>query len=239
MSFVHPLTKEKEYSVLFIGNSYTFFHDMPMSIFLPMIESAGYRIRVHSVTKGGYTLKKFANPEDEHGARVLAALEGAGQKAYDFVILQEQSVLPAADRQAEFFEGVRALSARIRALGASPVLYATWGRKTGNSILEQYGWTNAVMTQRLADAYGAIGGELDIPVAYAGLAFYDVYTNHPHIDLYDPDYTHPSYAGSFLVALTLFAKIFGVDPTTLDYVGELSTEDADILKLAASRAVFA
>ncbi|MBQ9797311.1 MAG: hypothetical protein IJW50_06270 [Clostridia bacterium] len=237
MSTMQPFDTKKEYSVLFIGNSYTFFHDMPKAIFEPLAQAAGVRVKVTAITKGGYTLKKFSNAQDEHGARVFAALEGAGKGAWDVVILQEQSVLPAAERQEEFFSAVRDLTARIRALGAQPALYATWGRKTGNETLAQYGWTNAEMTQRLADAYGRIGAELDVPVAHVGLAFYDVYQNHPEIELYDPDKTHPSYAGSYLAALTMLARIFGVDPTAVPYDGALPCEVAEVLKAAALRAV--
>ena len=237
MSILQPLDQKKDYSILFIGNSYTFFHDMPKAIFEPLAQAAGYRVKVSAVTKGGYTLKKYSDPQDEHGARVRAALEGAGKGAWDMVILQEQSVLPAAEKQEDFFTAVRELTARIRALGASPALFATWGRKTGHELLAQYGWTNAEMTQRLADSYGTIGAELNVPVAHVGLAFYDVYQNHPEIELYDPDHTHPSYAGSYLAALTLLARLFGVDPTTVPYDGALVHGDAEVLKHAAFRAV--
>jgi len=97
--------------------------------------------------------------------------------------------------------------------------------------------TNETMTWHMAASYSAIGEELDIPVAFVGLAFYDIYTN-TEIEIYDDDLYHPIYTGSYLAAATLFAKIFNVDPTNTDYVGDLSDSTAGTLREAAKRAVF-
>ncbi len=227
---------KKSYSVLFIGNSYTYYNDMPTEIFGKFAQSAGYDVDVTAITNGGYRLYQFADPSDKYGARVEAEL--SGDQKYDYVILQEQSILPASEDCADFYEAVRALAARVRKAGATPVLYATWGRKEGNPNLEKYGWTNENMTWKIAAAYQAIGDELDISVAYAGLAFYDVNAGSNDIELYDPDRSHPSYSGSYLAAATLFAKIFDEDPTVVPFVGNLSEADANVLCTAAKNAVF-
>ena len=38
----------RQYSVLFIGNSMTYFHDMPAAIFEPMAKAAGYDVAPNS-----------------------------------------------------------------------------------------------------------------------------------------------------------------------------------------------
>lgn len=232
-----PVLKDDDtYNLLFIGNSYTYYNQMPESIFAQIAESAGYHVDVTRITKGGESLTNHANPTTETGAKIEAALTGS--KKYDYVILQEQSSRPAKDAdRVLFYDAVRNLSERIRAAGAEPILYETWGRKTGHSVLEENGWTNETMTWRLAAAYRAIGAELDIEVAYAGLAMFDVYTQGG-IELYDSDKTHPSYAGSYLAAMTIFAQIFRVDPTTVAYNGALDAAVAQVLKQAAKDAVF-
>ena len=227
---------KKVYSILFIGNSYTYYEDMPTAIFQKIADAAGIEVKVTSVTKGAHTLAKMADPADVYGAQVQRALTGG--EPYDYVILQEQSLRPALESVGEFYQAVRNLAARIRDIGAKPILYATWGRKTGNAKLTENGWTNESMTWKLAAAYDAIGTELNIPVAHAGLAFYDVYTSAPAVELYSADGSHPSYAGSFLAANTILAKIFQIDPITVEYSGSLSAENAEILRSAASRAVF-
>ena len=227
---------EKTTYILFIGNSYTYYNDMRTSLFKNIAESAGINVDVSAITKGGYRLSQHANPEDEYGKKVEEAL--TGDKKYDYVILQEQSLLPAYDNPPAFYDAVRNLSNRIKKNGATPILYSTWGRKSGHTALESNGWTNESMTWRLAASYQAIGDELDITVAHAGLAFYDVYTNNTDIELYNSDLTHPSCAGSFLAAATLFAKIFNFDVTQLNYTAGFSSDDAKIIYNAAKKAAF-
>lgn len=228
------LDKSKKYNFLFIGNSYTHYNDMPEQIFVKILKAAGYDATVTRITKGGWYLIDSAKSTDEVGAKVDSAFK---LRDYDFVVLQEQSTCPAAT-PAKFYTGVRNLAEKVRADGATPVLYGTWGRKEGHSVLANNGWTNESMTWMISAAYEAIGAELGIDVAYAGLAFYDVYTNNKNINLYDEDLTHPNATGSYLAAMTIFAKITGVDPTTVDYNANLTDEAAAVLKEAARKAVF-
>lgn len=229
------LDKAKEYNILFIGNSYTHYNDMPEEIFAPIARAAGYTVNVKRITKGGWYLIDSAKAADEVGAKVEAELKA---KKYDFVILQEQSTCPALE-PGKFYDGVRNLLAKIKENGATPILYGTWGRKTGHEVLTENKWTHESMTWKITAAYEAIGKELGIEVAYAGLAFHDVYTNNSSkVDIYHTDLTHPSYSGSYLAAMTIFAKITGIDPTTVSYKGTLSDEVSSILKEAARKAVF-
>ena len=96
------------------------------------------------------------------------------------------------------------------------------------------------MTWKVAKGYKTVGETFGIPVAYAGLAFYDIYTGDSGIDLYysETDGSHPSYAGSYLAAMTIFAKMYNEDPTAIAYDGKLSSADAAILREAARKAVF-
>lgn len=226
---------QNTYSVLFIGNSYTFYNDMPTAIFEKLAAGAGFEIKTTAITKGGYQLYRYADPTDEYGAKVAAALTEAGK--YDFVILQEQSVRPAGENAADFYAAVRSLAASIRQVGAKPVLYATWGREPGSPTLEKHGWTSEEMTWRLAAAYEAIGQELRIPVAHVGLAFRDVLDKEAGIGLYNPDQSHPSFAGSYLAAATLLGRMLNLDPTGITYAGELTNAEAAILRRAASKVI--
>lgn len=60
-------------NILFIGNSYTYFNDMPATL-EALAQAAGQDAKVFSVTKGGYTLASLASDDNEHGARVSAML---------------------------------------------------------------------------------------------------------------------------------------------------------------------
>ena len=220
---------DKKYRILFIGNSYTYFNEMPTELFSVIAKEAGYSVEVESVVKGGWTLEKHSDPESETGSVVSSLLSG---DAYDYVILQEQSLRPALN-SASFYSAVRTLVSRIRDTGARPLLYSTWGRKAGSPKLTEHGLTNESMTYSLARAYRDIGRELDTVVAYVGLAFYDV---GDKVELYNGDMSHPSREGSYLAALTLFLSVFG-DTEHLSDCG-ISPNTTTILKQAAKKAAF-
>lgn len=229
------LDNTKEYSILFIGNSYTYYNEMPEAIFAGIAEDAGYKFTVKSLTKGGWDLLRSGSADDELGALVDAELKAT---KYDYVVLQEQSTNPAIDR-GKFYDGARSVYEKVKENGATPVLYSTWGRKEGHHVLEDNGLTNETMTWKIAAAYEALASELAVDVAHVGLAFYDVYTEGAKgLDIYGEDLTHPSYKGSYLAALTIFAKITGVDPTTVEFRGDCPTAVAKMLREAARKAVF-
>ena len=53
--------------ILFIGNSYTYFHDMPTEIFAPLAREDGEPVLVSSVTRGGVQLLQFTDPDGDLG----------------------------------------------------------------------------------------------------------------------------------------------------------------------------
>ena len=227
--------ESKTVRILFVGNSYT--NIMVPDLFEEFAIAAGYDVEIFSVVKNSWSLTQFADPQDTGGGRLENMLSGKNQ--FDYVVLQEKSIRPALDEELSlFYSAVRNLTARIEAKGAQTILYSTWGRKTGSTALTDNNLTNESMTWKVAASYQAIGKELGLPVAYVGLAFYDVYTNQSKIDVYDPDKTHPSYAGNYLSAATLFATIFQVDPTTVPFIGKLTEAEATYLREAARKAVF-
>lgn len=226
-----------EHTVLFIGNSYTYYNDSP-TIFEMIANGQGYSPVVKSVTKAAYYLRQFANPTDEYGKKVYAELDPDGSTAYDVVFLQEQTTNPALS-PANFYTNVRILDRMIKEKGATTVLYQTWGRKTGNSVLTDNGWTNETMAYKIAASYEAIAEEIGAALSPAGSAFYDVYTNHPEIELYNADGSHPSLAGSYLAALCHYATVYGKSPIGVSFVPNgIPAEQALILQTAAHNAVF-
>ena len=230
-----PLDKTKQYRILFIGNSYTHYNTMPENLFGPIAKAAGYNVIVEKIVKGSYTMESFADPADVMGSRVHEKLKS--NVKYDYVVIQEQSSRPISD-PALFYDGARALDALIKANGAQTVFYSTWGRKTGHSILSTMGWTNETMTWDLAAKYTAIADELDAKIAYAGLAFYDIYAGNKGVNIYNDDKSHPSLEGSYLAALTIFSTIFGETPVGISFRSTISEKNAAILQQAAYDAVY-
>jgi hypothetical protein len=189
--------------ILFIGNSYTFFHKMPEEIFAPMARAEGIDLDVTSVTRGGWYLRKFADPEGEEGKRLRAEIEGKG---YDCIILQEQSCNPVVDKE-DFLVAVRAMKALLSPHTAHFVLYSTWGRCQGSEKLSELGLSSAEMTDRLSAAYNEAGCDCGMTVAEVGLAFRAYGAENDVTALYDPDLSHPSQRGSEIAARVILDAV--------------------------------
>ena len=189
--------------ILFIGNSYTYFNDMPVAIFAPLAQEQGTPFAVTAVTRGGYYLSQFADPENEEGKRLRETV--AGEK-YDCVVLQDQSCHPIVNEE-RFLKSVGDLRALLDAQTERFVLYATWGRREGCPMLEELSLTSEEMTDRLAAAYDRAAGLHGMTVAHVGRAFASHRAAHPEDELYNPDLSHPSALGSRIAAETILGAV--------------------------------
>ena len=217
-------------NILFIGNSYTYFSDLP-SLFANLCRQNGHDVRVDSVTAGGRRLHECLtefyndlNTEDPLAKRISELLD---EVEYDVLILQEQSCLPYHNTEL-FLAGAVGLSSVIGAWRT--ILYATWGRMDGSEDLDYFGWTRESMTEGLHDAYCKAAELVHGEVSPVGLCFAACVDKHPDIDLYDPDKSHPSYAGSCVAALSHYKTVFGEMPSDLS---TLKLDDAVAAKLTA------
>ena len=206
-------------NVLFIGNSYTYYNDMPL-ILAALAKENGKELHVDAVTKGGRKLYANLMEGDEYLQQILAL---CAEKTYDVLFLQEQSYFPLIDAKG-FQGGVAGLKDLVGA--KRTILYATWGRKEGCPLLEEHGWTSSGMTHELYNA-DLLAAELcGAEISPVGLCFDLLTRERPGIELYNPDLSHPSYAGSCVAALAHYKKIFGTVPQ------KLSSPDLDLTTLS-------
>ena len=217
-------------NILFIGNSYTYFFDLP-SLFADLCRANGHDVRVDSVTAGGRELHECLDetheklhPTDGLAVRIAELL---GEVKYDVLILQEQSCLPYHNPEL-FFAGAVGLSTIIGAWRT--ILYATWGRMDGSEDLDYFGWTRLSMTKGLYDSYCHAAALVHGEVSPVGLCFAKAVETTPEIDLYDPDKSHPSYAGSCVAALCHYKTVFGEMPHDLSV---LKLDGEAVAKLTA------
>ena len=207
--------------VLFIGNSYTMVNDLP-SLFAKLACSGGYRVQTGMAAEGGWTLAQHVS-----AAETLGKLN---QQRWDFVVLQEQSQIPAspADRIQTMYPAVRQLVGQIRALKAQPILFMTWGHRDGwpEAGLPDY---NAMQSQ-LSAGYLGVARELSVPVAPVGAAWQEARTQAPALNLWMDDGTHPNSAGTYLAACIFYAALFRQSPAGLPYRADLPPETAQVLQ---------
>jgi hypothetical protein len=193
--------------VLFVGNSYTFYNDLPALVSRMAAASAragsGPTIEAASVTVGGATMRSLWDAGDA-SRRVMA-------ERWDAVVLQGQSVEPVLNA-AEF----RTYGARFGTLAetyrARPVYFATWPRRAGDALYAQ-GWsggTPEVFNTRLHTAYAQVAAQVMGTVAPVGNAWMAALRARPATPLYDADGSHPSPTGTWLAACVIYRALTGV-----------------------------
>ena len=173
--------------ILFLGNSFTFFHD------LPKIVSQMLLCEVKSHTRGGARLAEQLNPETEMGTKTLKALK---EEKWDYVVMQEQSFAPVGNFEA-FLRSVKALSTLIKENGATPVLYATWAYRENSEMLSDTGLSYTGMADALRNNYAKAALETGSLMADVGTLFT---RTRDIITPYEKDDYHPSEAGTVLAA---------------------------------------
>ena len=120
--------QDQVHRVLFVGNSYTYYHSMPQ-LFAAISEHAlpGDRIETKFLGGGGATLK-------QHWDVGLVA-DALKKSKWDYVVLQGQSMLGSEDltdpdSPKQFYKYAEMLDREIKANGAQTVFYLTWSRKS-------------------------------------------------------------------------------------------------------------
>jgi len=210
-----PQAPEPVARVLFVGNSYTYFNDLPAMV-SALAEAGGHRVETRMVAPGGWRLRDHFEKGEARGA--------LHEGRWDYVVLQEQSTLgtnlyldgvPRVGGDEVFRPWAEKWAAEIVAAGAKPVFYLTWARK--KTPADQAMLTSAVL--RVAEATHAM-------VAPVGPAWTLAREARPALELYYTDGSHPSPAGSYLAACTLYATLFHASPVGLP--GKVSGAPVDL-----------
>ena len=92
-------------SVYFIGNSATYYNDMP-EIFKRLSASVGIDVEYEATTRGGASFSDYLTPADKDGALIF---ENLGSKKFDFVFLQDQTK-QSVIKYADFYSGMKKFS---------------------------------------------------------------------------------------------------------------------------------
>jgi hypothetical protein len=218
-----PFTHAPCVRVLFLGNSYTYVNDLP-AVFRDLARAGGQNVETSMVANGGETLATHAASP--------ASVNAISGSRWQFVVLQEQSEIPSleADRQGQMYPAARVLVGIVRTAGATPILLQTWAHRDG---WPDYGLDYGAMQAAVNQGYGAIGAELGVAVAPAGQAWQTVVHQDPSVALWQDDGSHPSAAGTYLVACVLYTRIFGATPVGISATEGLSADLARTLQAAA------
>jgi PKD repeat protein len=216
-------------SVLFIGNSYVYTNDLPSTL-NQLATSLGNTASVSSKVNGGYTFQMHANDPQTYAA--------IHQQPWDVVVLQAQSQEPSfpfSQVTTNTLPYSTQLADSVKAANfCSNVMYfMTWGRQNGDPQWDSIN-TFDKMNSRLHDAYMRFADSVDAMVSPVGVVWKYVRDNHPSIQLYVADGSHPSPAGTYLAACTFYTGLFRNSPVGSTYLGGLDQATATILQEASA-----
>ena len=230
------LFSQIEKQALFIGNSYTYVNSLPELINQIAI-SKGNSLIYESHTPGGSTLMQHASNSNVQS--LLNATE------WDYVILQEQSQnpsFPPSQVASQVYPYAESLCEYIREANpcTDPVFFMTWGRENGDSQnCAAYPpiCTYEGMQDRLTESYTEMAQNNESLLAPIGIAWKDLREQHPEINLYSSDGSHPSIQGSYLAACVFYAVLFD-DSATNNYTPtNLNINEAQLIQTFANNAV--
>jgi PKD repeat protein len=223
--------------ILFIGNSYVYSNNLPLVLY-NLALSNGDTIIYDSSAPGGHTFLQHTT-----NATTLSKINAQN---WDYVVLQEQSQKPSfppSQVQAETYPYAAQLNDLILANDSctETVFFMTWGRKYGdasNCAFYPPLCTFEGMQWRLRGSYVEMADDNEALVSPVGEAFKYSRMADSTINLYSPDNSHPSVAGTYLAACTFYATIFETSPVGLSYTAGLNTTQAAFLQQIAHQTVF-
>ena len=222
--------------VLFLGNSYTSVNDLP-GTFSALCNAMGKPMQVASNAPGGYTFNGHST-----NATSLALIQ---QADWDVVVLQEQSQIPSfppTQVASQCYPYAARLDSFIQAVNPcmETFFFMTWGRQNGDaSNCANYPvlCTYDGMQGRLRESYLEMAQDNQASVSPVGMAWKRVRDLNPGIELYSPDGSHPSIAGTYLAACVFYASLFHESPQGAAFTSGLADSTAQILQLVAFETV--
>jgi enterochelin esterase-like enzyme len=194
-----------QHRVLFIGNSYTYFNNLPELV--GGLAAAGRKgpLATEMVAPGGWRLQDHLKRGE--------ARERLTSGRWDAVVLQEQSTmgvtwfldgLARIGADAEFQTSATAWRTLLGKRGIRTVFYMTWAREASPE-------DQPLLTAAYMKAAQGRGSE----VSPVGIAWDLARREGLGMELFGPDGSHPAPAGSYLAACTLYATLFLESPEGL------------------------
>lgn len=249
-----------EINVLFIGNSFTYFHDMPQTV-QAMINETNPYIKIEQITFPGMSLSdhltNIITSKSENGIATRLKVDDEKteteikltEKRWDIVVLQTGtvSVLIPESRELKINKAI----AEIKKLVANPnckfILFQTWPSK--NKYPEQYCYPSNFINEAIKkEKYcSPIFEDLEQEYAAIDAAYNEVANNNnlvksnngskyfevllKHTEIeLYEDESHPNANGSFLNACIFYQLLMGMNASNLKYNGKIEPKLAAELK---------
>ena len=233
--FAHAQAKKK-INVLFLGNSYTFYNNLPQLI-KDIANANGDTLLFDSNCPGGYT---FANHFND-----ATSISKIKAQAWNYVVLQAQSQEPSfspgqvAAQTLPYAIKLDSLVKRANVCAQS-VFFETWGRKNGDaSNCAAYPpiCTYTGMQDRLRASYKLFADTTKSIMSPVGEAWRKSIANKPNLQLYNADESHPALEGSYLAACVFYEVLFRKSIVGNTYTAGLTATNVAFLQQIAHSVV--
>jgi hypothetical protein len=228
--------KSQTIDVLFVGSSYTYFNNMPQML-VDIANSKADTVYFETNEQSGTDFEFFTTD--------TVVLEKINQRAWDYVVLQERSILPALDTlsvQENVYPFAKKLDSLILANNncSETVFFMTWGKENGDSsYCTNYPpvCTYNGMQQRLRESYLEMTASNHATISPVGIVWKNIRELYPNINLYSDDESRPSLQGSYLAACTFYSTLFHKSCLGASHPVDISNEDALALQTVSSNIV--
>lgn len=215
--------KQDSLKVLFVGNSYTYFNNLPQIVSV-ISDSSKTKIVTKKSTAGGARLSQHWL--GERGLKTKKIIENGD---FDIVVLQGFS-MSSINEPDSLRKYVKSFSDFIRKNNAKPYLYLTWAREK----VPQY---QKIINEVYLDA----ATESNAVLVNVGKAWELAKKLRPGINLFQPDGSHPTQLGTFLTSCVFVATILNEIPNNsiqTYYFTDKDGESIELMRLSSLDVIF-
>ncbi|KRB53064.1 hypothetical protein ASE04_07540 [Rhizobium sp. Root708] len=227
--------KRPEQTALFIGNSRTFYNDMPHMV-RAIADSAGYskKLRIEMDAEPGVSLGDHIKSEETQALL---------SQRWDHVVLQVlSSDQYSAQQSGPAWDDAENLIREVQAKGSLPVMFVTWRythQCTGNAGMPKSGGDlspsgYADMHINIQRQHARLAALTGVVLVNVGMIWEALQSQPKDFSLYY-DCNHPSIYGSYLSALMFYSYFSGNDVLNVTFRPEgMSAQDAQMLRKVVS-----
>ena len=233
------LPKSLPTSAIFIGNSFFYYNNGIHKYVGDMAKQSGFKFRSTLVTINGsgldwHDVESYFRPNaiashsiSTDGKNKLTFHKYENEALFDVAIMLDNSQGTIHPELKKIFEKEVAKNSKIvQKHGAKPILFMPWA-------YEDEPW----MTQVIEDEYRKVALEHNATLIPAGIAFARVTKERPDIALRIKDKRHPTMAGTYLGACTVYSTLFRRSAEGLKNNIDLDEQTARYLQQVAWKVV--
>ena len=197
--------------VLWIGNSHTFFHDMPELTARLYKAGTGEQLEVTMLTHPGVDWSW-------HIEQYYEIRFNLKYGHYDYCILQQ--VAHPFPGEATTMEYGKQLIEMCNAAGVKPIVTTTWAKKS-----------EPEKQQIMIETYDKLAASNNAMLSPVGKVWEMVQKNYPEIELYHKDGAHASVYGAYINACCHYTVLSGLPCVDLPNIGKDFIKDISQDKL--------